>query len=165
EIDGIAPPSADEWPDPDIPDKPKLPGRDWKTPVSFYGGMIAVAATGLFFLVKIYSHILSPVIDLANVFGPRKTVISTEANSRVTEGKTESPPVITTSRSLTRAEIAEVQQLLRKMGLDPGPPDGIAGAKTVKAFSDWAKIRGIENAKLDTVSLKILRETAATKPR
>ena len=127
--------------------------------------MIAAAAIAFFFLGKAYPHILSSVIDLANVFGPRKTVISTEANSRVTEGKIESAPVIPTSRGLTHAEVAEVQQLLKKMGLDPGPPDGIAGAKTVKAFSDWAKIRGIENAKLDSINLEILRRTAASKQR
>src|SRR5262249_57746560 len=101
----------------------------------FDGGMMVVDETGLFFLVRINPHVLSPAIDPANLFGPRKTVISTQANSRVTEGKTESPPVITTSRSLTRDEVAEVQQLLKKMGLDPGPLDGIAGAKTGEAFS------------------------------
>jgi peptidoglycan hydrolase-like protein with peptidoglycan-binding domain len=93
----------------------------------------------------------------------RTAVISTEANSRILEGKTESSPITTTPRGLTRAEVAEVQQLLKKMGLEPGPPDGIAGAKTVKAFSDWAKIGGIKDAKLDTVNLEILRQTAAGK--
>jgi hypothetical protein len=165
EIDGIAPPSADEWPELDIPDKPKLPPRDWKTPITFYSCVIAVAGIALFFLGKTYPHILSSVIDFANLFGTRKVVISTEANSRVSEGKIDSPTIITTSRALTRAEVSEVQQLLKKMGLEPGPPDGIAGAKTLRAFSDWAKIRGIENAKLDTVSLKILRQTASAKRR
>src|SRR5262245_25749937 len=165
EIDGIAPPSPDEWPELDIPPKPKLPPRDWKTPITFYGCVIAAIAMALFFLGKTYPQVLSSVTDLASVIGPRKTVMSTEANSRVTEGKTEPPPVIPTSRGLTRAEVAEVQQLLKKMGLDPGPPDGIAGAKTVKAFSDWAKIRGIENAKPDSINLEILRRTAAGKQR
>jgi hypothetical protein len=165
EFDGIAPPSVDEWPELDIPPKPKLPPRDWKTPTMFYGCVIVAATIALFVLGRTYPHILSSVMDLVNVIGPRKTVTSTEANSRVTGGKTESPPISTTSRGLTRAEVVEVQQLLKKMGLDPGPPDGIAGAKTVKAFSDWAKIRGIENAKLDSVSLEILRKTVVDRKR
>jgi Protein of unknown function (DUF4236) len=42
EIDGIAPPSPNEWPEVDIPDKPKLPPRDWKTPIAFYSSLISV---------------------------------------------------------------------------------------------------------------------------
>jgi hypothetical protein len=163
EIDGIAPPSPNEWPEVDIPDKPKLPPRDWKTPIAFYSSLISVAAITLFLIGKTHPHVLSSVIDLGKVFVTRKAVISTEANSRILEGKTESSPITTTPRGLTRAEVAEVQQLLKKMGLEPGPPDGIAGAKTVKAFSDWAKIRGIKDAKLDTVNLEILRKTTAGK--
>ena len=49
----------------------------------------------------------------------------------------ETPPVetpITTRRNLTRDDIRMMQQRLREVGFDPGPIDGVAGAKTKTAF-------------------------------
>jgi len=49
----------------------------------------------------------------------------------------EMPPVetpITTRRNLTRDDIRMMQLQLREVGFDPGPIDGVAGAKTKTAF-------------------------------
>jgi len=43
-------------------------------------------------------------------------------------------PPITTRRNLTRDDIRMMQLRLREVGFDPGPIDGVAGAKTKTAF-------------------------------
>jgi peptidoglycan hydrolase-like protein with peptidoglycan-binding domain len=63
-------------------------------------------------------------------------VVENETPSRV-----EIAPVIATAapaavvRSVTTDDVQRLQQRLRELGLDPGPVDGVAGAKTKAAFS------------------------------
>ena len=162
ELEGIAPPSADEWPDLDIPDKLKSPVLDWKTPITFYGCVTAGAAIALPLLGKANPQLLSSLKGLSNFLAwQRNAVTSTEANLRTAEGKLESPLKVTaTQPNLTRVKIAEVQRLLKKVGFEPGPADGIDGARTRKALADWAKTRGMQDPKLDRASLEVLRRIA-----
>ena len=61
----------------------------------------------------------------------------------VVENETTKPPVqalpveakVAPARSLTRDEIRTIQLRLREVGFDPGPVDGVAGAKTKAAFA------------------------------
>ena len=45
ETQGIAPPSVDEWPDPDLPVNVQRPERDWKTPLIFWGSVASLSAS------------------------------------------------------------------------------------------------------------------------
>jgi TPR repeat protein len=56
-------------------------------------------------------------------------------------------------RSLTRAEVRELQQLLRRLNFDPGPADGAIGKRTVEAIRLFQKFAGIESDGKPSVSL------------
>ncbi|GIX12470.1 MAG: hypothetical protein KatS3mg118_0429 [Paracoccaceae bacterium] len=43
---------------------------------------------------------------------------------------------------LTRAERRELQRLLRQLGQDPGPVDGVIGPQTRRAIRDWQAAAG-----------------------
>lgn len=56
------------------------------------------------------------------------------------------------------AQVAEAQRWLNRLGLDAGPADGVAGPRTLKAWSDFARHRGLpEDAPLDAAALEELR--------
>jgi len=56
----------------------------------------------------------------------------------------EAPPVPDLSRPLTRAELREVQNLLKSAGYDPGKPDGLMGPKTKTAIASFEATQDIE---------------------
>lgn len=56
-------------------------------------------------------------------------------------------------RRLTRAEVRELQQLLRRLNFDPGPADGAIGKRTVEAIRLFQKFAGLDADGTATVTL------------
>ena len=54
-----------------------------------------------------------------------------------------------------KAEIAQAQAALTKLGLDPGPPDGVAGPKTKAALAQYLAREGLPPS--DRVTPEIYR--------
>ncbi len=66
-------------------------------------------------------------------------------------------------RRLTRAEVRELQQLLRRLNFDPGPADGAIGKRTVEAIRLFQKFAGLEaDGKATASMLEELRAVAKT---
>jgi TPR repeat protein len=62
---------------------------------------------------------------------------------------------------LSRNEIAELQRLLGTLALDPGPADGVPGAKTVEAVKLYQQMGGLKvDGKLSRNLLEQMREVA-----
>ncbi|MEX2454223.1 MAG: SEL1-like repeat protein, partial [Rhodospirillaceae bacterium] len=68
-------------------------------------------------------------------------------------------PEATDSRPVTRAEIREVQQLLRRLNFDPGPADGLIGSRTTEAVKLFQRFASIETD--GRVSRDLLEELRA----
>ena len=160
EIDGIAPPSADEWPELDLPEKPTPPPLEWKTPLMLYTGITAMS----YLLIIGLAPRLSLIEDLTDFFqNVRTTAIPSEVKSAPGTSSAELSSATESQLPLTAAEIAEIQRLLKTAGFDPGPADGKAGARTRKALSNWASKRGLVIAELDRGTLELMRHGDAVK--
>lgn len=62
-----------------------------------------------------------------------------------------------------RAEVEHAQRALKEAGYDPGPIDGIAGAKTTAAVRAYQKAQGLnETGRLDGATLERLKETGTS---
>ncbi len=59
------------------------------------------------------------------------------------------------ARSVGKAEIAQVQAALTKLGLNPGPADGVAGSKTKAALAQYLAREGLPPS--DRVTPEIYR--------
>lgn len=163
ETTGVAPPAVDEWPDPELPEKVEAPPSDWRTPLTLYGGLVAVAAVvlvGASFLAQ------PPAALPTTVSAPAATPPAAGAPAPTSPAPMMAPasPASSSAPSapskLTQAEIAEMQQLLRRAGFDPGPPDGKIGPKTRQALGEWGKQSGLADPKLDRMTLDNLRQRA-----
>ena len=139
EVDGIAPPTADEWPELNLPEKLTPPPLDWQTPVSFYLGLTIIA----YLLIVGLKSPLSAVADFTNFLQTQRSIATPEEENSAAARM--SPDALTQS-PLTATEIAEMQRLLRTAGFDPGSADGKAGVRTQKALSGWASKRDLPNA-------------------
>lgn len=62
-------------------------------------------------------------------------VAENEATASITSVQTSAPVTRVSARKFTREEVRAMQLRLRDVGLDPGPVDGRAGAKTKAAFA------------------------------
>jgi peptidoglycan hydrolase-like protein with peptidoglycan-binding domain len=63
--------------------------------------------------------------------------------------------------ALSRAEIAELQRLLASLSLDPGPADGMPGAKTIEAIKLYQQMAGLKaDGVLSRKLLEQIRELA-----
>jgi Protein of unknown function (DUF4236) len=155
EPDGIAPPTADEWPELDLPEKPTSPPIDWKTPLTTYLGLAIIASL-------LIASLKSPSVfieHLTNAFRTWRTIDGPAAlSSRETKGSVTVSPL-----PLTANEIAELQRLLKTAGFNPGPADGKAGARTQKALVDWANKRGFTNVGTDRSTLELMRHEDAAR--
>jgi peptidoglycan hydrolase-like protein with peptidoglycan-binding domain len=77
------------------------------------------------------------------------------------EVKTSSP-----DGKLNRQTIRQAQEALKSKGRDPGPIDGVLGARTVAALNDYQKAEGLTpTGKLDTKTLESLGIQALPAPR
>jgi peptidoglycan hydrolase-like protein with peptidoglycan-binding domain len=75
------------------------------------------------------------------------------------------PEPIDDSRTLTRSELKEVQQLLADNGYSPGLADGITGKKTTAAISEYQRDAGLKvDGKPKPSLLAALRDTPQTRP-
>ncbi len=156
EVDGIAPPTADEWPELNLPEKLTPPPLDWQTPVSFYLGLTVIA----YLLIVGLKSPLSAVADFTNFLQTQRSIATPEEENSAAARM--SPDALTQS-PLTATEIAEMQRLLRTAGFDPGSADGKAGARTQKALSGWASKRDLPNAKLNRGTLELMRQEEPTR--
>jgi TPR repeat protein len=65
------------------------------------------------------------------------------------------------SAALSRAEIAELQRLLASLSLDPGPADGVPGAKTIDVIRLYQQMAGLKaDGVLSRKLLEQIREVA-----
>lgn len=72
------------------------------------------------------------------------------------------PPAPVASPPLGREGIAEVQRLLRQLNFEPGPPDGIAGERTIDAIRLYQQFAGLAiDGKPTEALLHDLRQVAA----
>lgn len=119
EPEGIAPPSVDEWPDPELPEKVPPPIRDWKTPSILYGSMAALAAVAVAIVLMLYPRLVTSISDSVGWFrAPQQAVQELRQTVATT------PPLATSavqakpaaSLPLAPAEIAELQRLLKRAG-------------------------------------------------
>src|SRR5262249_51339417 len=55
-----------------------------------------------------------------------------------------SPIVFSQEHQPSRSDVRQIQTGLLQMGLDPGPIDGVVGAKTKKAIADFQRLYGLE---------------------
>ncbi len=76
------------------------------------------------------------------------------------DGATPSSAVKTTSAAaVNKATIKEMQGLLNKLGFNVGTPDGVPGAKTKKAVSNFQKMSGLPvTGQFDAATVAKLRE-------
>ena len=75
----------------------------------------------------------------------------------------EPAPAAAAGPPLGRAEVREIQQLLRRMNFDPGPADGQMGARTADAIRLYQQFAGLEvNGEASMELLEDLRAVAAT---
>jgi hypothetical protein len=154
EAEGIAPPTADEWPELNLPERAKRPRFDWKTPLSFYTALSVIA---YLLLLGVKSHAISVFTNLLQI---QRIATPAEEDSGSAKDSTGLPSGSVSQSPLTATEIAEMQRLLKSAGFDPGPLDGKVGGRTQKALADWASKRGVENAKLEKGILEIMRQEA-----
>ena len=63
------------------------------------------------------------------------------------------------------ATIAEIQQLLARRGLDPGPADGIVGARTIQAIEEYQRDAGIATTGVPSRALLTRLRIGARPPR
>lgn len=160
EAEGIAPPTADEWPELDLPDRPAPPRLDWKTPLIFYSSLVVIA----FLLIMVLHLPFSSVEDRSNVLqDPRTNATHADENSAVGKRSADSSSAMVSQMQLTATEVAEIQRFLQSEGFDVGPTDGKAGARTQKALSDWAKKHGFENPKFQRGALELIRREHAAR--
>jgi peptidoglycan hydrolase-like protein with peptidoglycan-binding domain len=80
------------------------------------------------------------VFDGSEMTSEQPAAVTPVADSETTASDTSiqtSPPetTVASGRNFTREEVRAMQLRLRDLGLDPGPVDGIAGAKTKAAFA------------------------------
>ncbi|MBI4183056.1 MAG: DUF4236 domain-containing protein [Proteobacteria bacterium] len=159
EAEGIAPPSADEWPDVDLPEKVAPPPVDWRTSVAVAGCLCSIAAMAGIMTVVNSPQSLYPFPGLNREPATLAPPVKSATKAAPTPKATAVEP------SLTEAEVAEMQQLLKKAGFDPGLADGKAGASTRQALLDWARSRQIQNPKLDRATLEALRRGVRDRAR
>jgi hypothetical protein len=150
EVEGIAPPTADEWPELDLPDRPTPPPIDWKT----YSGLVVIACL----LILVLRLPFSLIEERTNLQNQRTIAMPADVGKRSADSSSK-----LSEMQLTVPEIAEIQQFLQSEGFDPGPADGKAGARTHKALSDWAKQRGFENPKFQKGTLELVRREHAAR--
>jgi putative peptidoglycan binding protein len=166
EAEGIAPPSADEWPDLELPERVPPPVRDWKTPSIGYGSVTAVAVVALIVAWLLNPQFLSSILAFVEKApGSSRVMTESPGSTDAKTGPTAPVSQRTAAPPLLVAEIAELQQLLKAAGFDPGQADGNAGPRTRQVLTDWAKNRRIENPKVDRPTLEALRLKAGTSAR
>jgi len=160
EPQGIAPPSVDEWPDPELPEKVPAPMQDWKTPSIVCGGLAALVAMAFAAILLLYPQLAVSIPTGGATVGELPT---TTATTPPVASATQAKPVA--SAPLAPAGIAAHQRLLKRAGHDPGPVDGSAGPRTRQALADSARRRSVQSPKLDRATLVALRRIAGTRAR
>lgn len=77
-------------------------------------------------------------------------------------GDVTAAPPISDDVPLSRDAVAEIQRALARLGFDPGPIDGIVGAKTRAAIKAYQAARDLEPSGFISVDLaaRVLREDA-----
>jgi len=66
------------------------------------------------------------------------------------------------AQSGERAEVERVQNALKQMGHDPGPTDGVMGARTREALRAYQKKQGLDaTGRLDDATLAKLGQTSS----
>jgi hypothetical protein len=156
EAEGIAPPSAHEWPELDLPENLLPPPPDWKTPLTFFAAVVVMLAMcGLAFKSSI-SQFVAPLQI-------RESTVATLAEKSSASEVSAHTALATSQSPLTASEIAEIQRLLKSVGFDLGPADGKAGPKTQNALSGWSRKRGIETPTLNRGTLELLRHEDAAR--
>jgi peptidoglycan hydrolase-like protein with peptidoglycan-binding domain len=73
------------------------------------------------------------------------------APRKIDGGAQDAPP----PEDLTRPEVRAMQQLLQRLGYDPGPVDGIVGPQTIAAMRAFANDRNLQQ---DQEALALLLE-------
>jgi hypothetical protein len=114
EAQGIAPPTAEEWPELDLPDRPTPPSLDWKTPLIFYGSIVVIGCL----LIVALQLPFSSVEDRSNVLQkplPRNSLSSKSVSliNRTGESITCPAEIINTSDSKSCIGNAERQGFVR----------------------------------------------------
>jgi len=90
---------------------------------------------------------------------PAAAAPAPETPAPVTPAPVTPAPVAATP--LNRQEIAELQRLLGTLALDPGPADGVPGAKTIEAVKLYQQMGGLKvDGKLSRNLLEQVREVA-----
>jgi peptidoglycan hydrolase-like protein with peptidoglycan-binding domain len=108
-------------------------------------GTLSIALFGLFYMAALNNPILIHAPKAPVAAAAAAPVIQPQVEAvRAPEPKVEPPPAPDLSRPLTRAELREVQNLLRSAGYDPGKPDGLMGPKTKTAIVSFEATQGIE---------------------
>ena len=78
------------------------------------------------------------------------------------DGATSAPAVKKASTTVNKATIKEMQGILNNLGFSVGKPDGIPGAKTRKAVSNFQKMSGLPvTGQLNSATITKLREASA----
>lgn len=156
--EGIAPPAVDEWPDIELPERILRPLDDFRTPLVLYGGIFA-AVVGATAIARISDpKILESILKLNTLSASADTESGTQRQKL--DKAAPSSLASETRATLERAKVVEIQTLLRELGFDPGPADGILGTRTRNALKEWAAIRGVHDPKMNEETLIGLRQSA-----
>jgi peptidoglycan hydrolase-like protein with peptidoglycan-binding domain len=96
-------------------------------------------------------------------------VVDNETTASDTSIQTSPPETrVASARNFTREDIRGLQLLLRDVGLDPGPVDGLAGAKTKAAFARFQggcfKIKPLMENSFEAAQRAELNQTIGTVP-
>lgn len=76
-------------------------------------------------------------------------------NELVTDGRMEWKPVLCETNADTQT-VSAIQNALRSAGYDPGPSDGVMGARTLEAMTSFQKAKGLASGSLTTETLSAL---------
>ena len=159
--EGIAPPTADEWPELGVPDRPTAPPLDWKTPLIFFSSLITIAPCLLVVVLKLPFFIH---LKTVTTFLQSRQTTAQPAERNIHGRKTSadlSSAMVSQDATPPAIEIAEMRQFVQSEGSDPGPADGKAGSKTQKALSEWARDAGSKILSFKKEVLELVRRRTA----
>jgi len=110
-------------------------------------GLLSASLFGLFYMAALNNPIINrPPKPIAAAPAPKP------AAAPVTIPTPAPPPPVAAAqpvapdltRELTRAELREVQTLLKSAGYDPGPADGLMGRKTRAAIASFGEAHDLD---------------------
>lgn len=141
-----------------LPEAVNMP-RIGATPIVVIG-LLSASLFGLFYLAALNNpSIVRPPKPVAAA--PERPVAQPAREAATPVPNVPAPPSVRAPerpRPATRAELREIQTLLKAAGYDPGPADGLMGPKTHGAIAAFRRDHGIAaGAEPDSVLLEAVR--------